>query len=50
MKKLIKDSHAPMNKSLAAFRPSGIVGFVWEEEKEREWKDEWKNADLCRKL
>lgn len=38
--KLIADSKAPKNVSLATFKPSAITGFEWEED-EREWKDVW---------
>lgn len=47
--KLIEDSKAPKNVSLATFKPSIITGFEWEED-EPEWKDEWvqirKQTDL----
>jgi hypothetical protein len=39
--KLIEDSKAPKNLSLATFKPSKILGVDIEED-EREWKDEWK--------
>lgn len=39
--KLLKDSSAPTNISLATFKPSKISDFIVEED-EREWKDEWK--------
>lgn len=39
---LIEDSRAPKNKSLATFKPAKIISFEVEEEKNREWKDEWK--------
>jgi len=39
--KLLKDSEAPTNVSLATFKPSKIVGFKIEND-EREWKNEWK--------
>ncbi|NQU35087.1 MAG: hypothetical protein HQ521_17820 [Bacteroidetes bacterium] len=39
---LIKDSSKPTNISLATFKPTEITGFEIEEEKNREWKDEWK--------
>lgn len=42
MEKLIEDSKAPNNISLAVFRPTSIVKLEWEET-EREWKDEWKD-------
>jgi hypothetical protein len=38
---LIADSTAPLNVSLATFKPSEIIGFEIEED-EKEWKDEWK--------
>jgi hypothetical protein len=41
MKKLIIDSKAPKNKSLAVFKPVEFIDFAWEED-DREWKDEWK--------
>ena len=40
--KLIADSQQPKNISLATFKPKEIVGFEIEKEKNREWKDEWK--------
>ena len=47
--KLIEDSKAPKNISLATFKPKEITGFEWEED-ERNWKDEWieirKQTDL----
>jgi hypothetical protein len=47
--KLIEDSRAPKNVSLATFKPTSITEFEWEED-EREWKDEWveirKQTDL----
>lgn len=47
--KLIADSKAPTNVSLATFKTTAITGFEWEED-EREWKDEWveirKQTDL----
>lgn len=39
--KLIEDSKSPTNVSLAAFKPSEIIGFEVEDDEE-EWKDEWK--------
>ena len=39
--KLLKDSEAPKNVSLATFKPARILGLEIEED-EREWKDEWK--------
>jgi hypothetical protein len=39
--KLLSDSKAPNNVSLATFKPSKIVSFEIEED-EREWKNEWK--------
>jgi hypothetical protein len=39
--KLLEDSKAPKNVSLATFKPSKILGLEIEED-EREWKDEWK--------
>lgn len=38
--KLIKDSEAPINRSLATFKPTNIVGLEIENDT-REWKDEW---------
>lgn len=38
--KLIEDSKAPRNVSLATFKPATITGFEWEKD-EREWKDVW---------
>ncbi|MGH2622633.1 MAG: hypothetical protein ACRDE7_03120, partial [Sphingobacterium sp.] len=40
-RKLISDSHAPLNKSLVTFKPTQIISFDIEDD-EREWKDEWK--------
>jgi len=40
--KLIADSKAPKNVSLAAFKPATIVKLEWKEEA-REWKNEWKD-------
>ncbi len=46
---LIKDSGDPINRSLATFKPTQILGFEIEEDT-REWKDEWieirKQGDL----
>ena len=39
--KLLEDSKAPKNVSLATFKPSAITGFIVEED-EAEWKNEWK--------
>ncbi|MBK6545774.1 MAG: hypothetical protein IPG12_10955 [Saprospiraceae bacterium] len=39
--KLLFDSKAPSNVSLATFKPTRIVSFEIEED-EREWKNEWK--------
>lgn len=39
---LIEESKAPINTSLATFKPTKIIGFEIEEEENREWKDEWK--------
>jgi hypothetical protein len=39
--KLIEDSKAPKNTSLATFKPKEILDFVIEET-DREWKDTWK--------
>jgi hypothetical protein len=39
--KLIDDSKAPLNKSLATFKPTKILDFVIEKD-EREWKENWK--------
>lgn len=47
--RLIEDSKAPKNVSLATFKPTSITGFEWEED-DREWKNEWvelrKQTDL----
>lgn len=47
--KLIEESKAPTNRSLATFKPTEIIGFDIEEDA-REWKDEWielrKQGDL----
>lgn len=40
-KKLLEDSKAPANSSLATFKPTKVIGVEIEED-EREWKDEWK--------
>jgi hypothetical protein len=40
---LIEDSKSPKNISLATFKPTKIIRFDIQEEKNREWKDEWKN-------
>ncbi len=40
--KLIEESKAPKNVSLATFKPSKILAFIIEAEENREWKDEWK--------
>lgn len=49
LSKLIEQSKAPTNISLATFKPTQIIGFDIEED-EREWKDEWldlrKQGDL----
>ncbi|MGN6419636.1 MAG: hypothetical protein ACTHMC_19195 [Pseudobacter sp.] len=42
MEKLIEDSKAPDNVSLAVFKPASIIKLEWEET-DREWKDEWKD-------
>jgi len=42
LSQLIEESKAPTNVSLATFKPTRIIGFETEEEKSREWKDEWK--------
>src|SRR5687767_12623090 len=42
MEKLIEDSKAPKNVSLAVFKPASIIKLEWEET-DREWKDEWKD-------
>lgn len=39
--KLLEDSKAPKNVSLATFKPSKITDFIVEDD-EKEWKDEWK--------
>ena len=38
--KLLSDSKAPKNVSLATFKPSKILGFEYKEDT-REWKNEW---------
>ena len=38
---LIESSQAPINTSLAVFKPTKIIKFSWSET-EREWKDTWK--------
>ncbi|MCC7429811.1 hypothetical protein IT568_03090 [bacterium] len=40
LEKLIEDSKAPLNKSLATFKPTKIIDFMVEEA-EREWKSSW---------
>ena len=40
--KLLTDSTAPKNVSMVTFKPTKILGLDIEEEKNREWKDEWK--------
>jgi hypothetical protein len=40
-KKLLEDSKAPRNTSLATFKPTKVIGIEIEDD-EREWKDEWK--------
>lgn len=49
LSRLLKDSEAPTNRSLATFKPSEVVGLEVEEDI-REWKDEWieirKQGDL----
>lgn len=42
MDKLIEDSRAPKNLSLAVFKPASIIGLEWEPT-DREWKNEWKD-------
>lgn len=42
LNKLISDSKAPKNLSLATFKPKKILKFEWESD-EREWKNEWKD-------
>ncbi len=53
LSKLIVDSKAPQNTSLATFKPSKIIGFEIEKDT-REWKDEWrqlrKQPDLFLKV
>ena len=39
--RLLEDSRAPKNTSLATFKPTKITNFIVEED-EKEWKDEWK--------
>lgn len=41
LSKLLEDSKAPQNVSLATFRPAKIIGFEIENDV-REWKKEWK--------
>ncbi|WP_374950253.1 hypothetical protein [Mucilaginibacter sp.] len=43
MSKLIEQSKKPTYKSLATFKPASFTGFEWKEEKERDWKPEWKD-------
>jgi len=49
LSQLIKDSQAPINLSLATFKPTEILGVEIEQDT-REWKDEWlelrKQGDL----
>src|SRR5690606_8040572 len=40
-RQLLKDSLAPMNRSLATFKPAKILALEIETD-EREWKDEWR--------
>ncbi|TCO06867.1 hypothetical protein [Natronoflexus pectinivorans] len=40
-KKLLEESKAPKNLSLATFKPTKVIGVEIEED-DREWKDEWK--------
>ena len=42
LSKLIEDSKAPKNVSLATFKPAKILCLEIIEEESREWKDEWK--------
>ncbi|MDR3094116.1 MAG: hypothetical protein LBU62_05690 [Bacteroidales bacterium] len=42
LSKLIEDSKAPNNISLATFKPTKIIGLEIIKEESREWKDEWK--------
>lgn len=42
---LIEESRYPKNKSLAVFKPTKILDFMWEE-CSREWKDEWKKKRM----
>lgn len=39
--KLLEDSKAPKNISLATFKPAKVLGVEFKED-DREWKDEWK--------
>lgn len=38
---LVADSHAPANRSLAAFKPARVSRLIVEKD-EREWKEEWR--------
>lgn len=40
--RLIEESKAPSNVSLATFKPQQITAFEIKKEENREWKDEWK--------
>jgi hypothetical protein len=42
MDALIQESLAPVNRSLATFKPTEIIDLVWEKDT-AEWKDEWKD-------
>lgn len=42
LEKLILESGPKINKSLATFKPTKIIGFEIVEEENKEWKDEWK--------
>lgn len=49
LQKLWKSSEAPLNKSLATFKPAKIHDFIWEEEDrdwKQKWQDEWKQTNL----
>lgn len=50
MSQLIDQSRAPLNVSLATFKPLEIIAFEVEEEQNRAWKDEWKEIRKQRDL
>lgn len=47
--KLLEDSKAPKNISLATFKPAKVLGVEFEDD-DREWKDEWKELRKQRDL